>query len=182
MNLVQSLVDRESIQTQRLYPHLTNEISSSYTARNSLSLTIGASACTSQDCSDPKYSLLFPYDKFYANEIIIGFKDDHRYPLNLTILGTKDLFNFDVLYPSITDDFCEENELTHNCKETTFHSYSIPYDIYRGFTIKMNGKDNRGTTQLCIGTFEVVGHFILKYQTCKSTKPLFLIFLFHFIK
>ena len=182
MKLVQSIVNRESIQTQRLYPHLTNEVSSSYTARNSLSPTKGASACTLVNCYNAQYSLLFPYDKFYANEVIIGFKKDHRFPLNITLLGTKDLFNFDVLYPSITDNFCEENELTHDCKETTFNSYSIPYEIYRGFTIKMNGKDSRGTNQLCIGSFEVVGHFILKYQTCKSYKPLILIFLFHFIK
>ena len=174
MKVVEYLVSKETINTSRINVSLPDQYSDGYSATKSLQPSRGNSACTTWTCPDPWYKILFPYDAVYSSEIIIGFKKGHRFPQNVTIYGTKDLFHFDVLIPSLIKKFCDEDqEYGYDCATYQTHHIPISFSQYRGFLIQMNGYDSTGTTtQLCIGSFEVVGKFIRIGQTCQQYHPL----------
>ena len=168
MRLVESIVSKETLSTTRIIPYINDVLSTTqYNATNALDPEQPNAACTSYESTNPYYSIIFPYDYFYAEKIEITFKSGHRFPKNITIQGTNNLVDFhDIFWKSKV--FCEENSFK-NCKSTSKYTYDIPIKLYRGFKIKLIGKDNQQTTQLCIGAFEIEGLFIKPPIICKKS-------------
>ena len=108
MKIVDYLVSKETINTPRISVSQTDNYSDSYLAVNSLQPKNVYSACTTFAATDPWYKILFTYDAIYSSEVVIGFKHNHRYPRNISLYGTSNLFDFEILVPSTSTKFCDD--------------------------------------------------------------------------
>ena len=171
MKLVQSVVEKETPNTNRIIPYI-NDQHYYYYSRNSIDPNQRNASCTTPESDDPYYTIIYPYDYFYAENIQITFYSYYRFPTSIIIQGTDDLNHFHDILPPTDEVFCNKT-VSGECLVSKAYTFPIPIRLYRGFKILLNGQDSKGTSQLCIGKFEIEGLFVKKPFTCRQSFHLF---------
>ena len=169
MKLVKNIVSKEGIYSKRVQP-LFSQSYYPYYFNNTL-INNNIAGCTYVDYSTNKYySIIFPFDSFITDTIEITTYPGYRYPMKIDIQGTGDRQNFYHLANETGDHLCSSysTNTISDCQVKTSLKIKIPKDVYKGFKIILDGKDNRDSYQLCIGEFEVYGTFVKERMTCNQ--------------
>ena len=167
MRIIDSIVNKEGIDSKRIQTYVKNQLSDYYKSTYSLIESFNSS-CSSFNDKSNYYQILFPYDTIISNAIEITSYKGYRYPLKISIQGTGDRTNFVHLVYETADNICKSysTQPKIDCLETTTTRIKIPKDVYKGFRVALADKDIQGTYQICIWKIEIYGSFVREAPTC----------------
>ena len=179
MKIIESIIANETISTNRIKGYLPSIAGTNYNFTASITPNSIYSACTAMNETNPIYEIRFPYDTFYAEKLIYTIKGT-RYPKSIKIQGINEKNQFIDVASNLTQNFCSSKGPENDCAENTLTTIEIPVQLYKGFKISLIGKDNRDSTQLCVGQIEIEGlivHLPSKIEKCFKINYIY-IFLF----
>ena len=189
MKIIKHIVQNEGLSTKRVYPYISDvlfQLNAYYFANYSIILEELITDSTLATCSpevrntNPYYQIVFPYDTVLADTIEVTTFKGYRYPKSVRIQGTQNFVDyFDIVQNSPA--LCTVPDSYNQCNWVENVSVSILKNRYRGFKIYMNGADSIGTTQLCIGHFEVLGSLIHKCSSKREIKCILFVYIFVFL-